>query len=104
LATDLCLPITSYQELPEGLEGTPYLRSTCRQAYPAAAVYLGLTALAVIGLIKRKWLWLAWLGVALLTMWSALWLFSSGAGLLPANGILIVLLAVVTRTWPKPSR
>jgi hypothetical protein len=98
------LPITSYQELPEGFQGAPYLRSTYSQPYPAAAVYLGLTGLAVIGLIRRKWLWLAWLSVALITMWSALWLFSSGAALLLANGILIVLLAVITRTWIKPGR
>jgi hypothetical protein len=98
------IPITSYRELPEGFQGAPYLRSTYSQPYPAAAVYLGLTGLAAIGLIKQKWLWLAWLGVTLLTMWSVLWLSSSGAALLPADGILFILLAVATRTWPKPNR
>ena len=95
------LPITSYREVPEGFQGAPYLSSTYSQPYPAAAVYLTAAGFAMIGLIRRDWLRLAWLSVALMVLWSVLRLFSTGAALLPVEGILIALMILITRTWSR---
>ena len=87
--------------MPEGFQGAPYLHNTYSQPYPAAAVYLALAGFAMIGLIRRAWLRLAWLSVALMVLWSVIWLFSSGAALLPVEVILIALMVLITRTWSK---
>lgn len=95
------LPITSYQEVPEGFQGAPYLSSTYSQPYPAAAIYLVTAGSAMVGLVRYDWLRLAWLSIALMVLWSVLRLFSSGAALLPVEGSLIVLMVLITRTWSK---
>ena len=95
------LPITSYKEVPEGFQGAPYLSSTYSQPYPTAAIYLATAGFAMIGLMRHDWLRFAWLSIAIMVLWSVIWLFSSGAALLPVEGILLVLMALITYTRSK---
>jgi len=95
--------ITEYQEVPIGEAGPPPVEPVYYRPYPGAVGYLGLAGLAALGLINRKLLPLAWLSVVLLTGWSIMWLFSSGAAFLPVDGLLLVLLIIITVTWRKSS-
>jgi hypothetical protein len=63
--------------------------------YPAAAIPLLAAGLLLSGLFARKWLRMAWVGVATLLLFSVLFLFSSGAAFLPATFVLLVLLALL---------
>jgi hypothetical protein len=74
------------------------------QPYPAAWGYLVSGGLIAIGLSRRKWLPVAWVGVIGLTLWSGVWLFSSGAAFLPLAGVTILLLAIISTTWPRPEQ
>jgi hypothetical protein len=38
---------------------------------------------------------IAWIGLAILFMWSILFLFSSGVAFLPAAGVLLILLTII---------
>jgi hypothetical protein len=72
--------------------------------YPPAWGYLASCGVIAIGLSRRKWLPLAWLGTIALTFWSGMWLFSSGAAFLPLAGLLILLLAIISTMWPGPAQ
>jgi hypothetical protein len=74
------------------------------QPYPAAWGYLLSGGVIAVGLSRRKWLPLAWLGAIALTIWSGMWLFSSGAAFLPLAGLIILLLAIISTTWPNPEQ
>lgn len=52
-------------------------------------------AMLLAGLLTRK-LVIAWIGLAVLFLFSALFLFSIGAGLLPMAGLLLILLTIIT--------
>jgi len=95
--------VTEYREVPIGESGSPSVERVYYRPYPGAVGYLGLAGLAAFGLIHRKLLPLAWLSVVLLTGWSIMWLFSSGAAFLPVDGLLLVLLIIITVTWHRPS-
>ena len=49
----------------------------------------------IAGLLTRK-LAIAWLGLLVFFVFSAFFLFSVGAGLLPTDGILLILLSIIT--------
>jgi len=63
--------------------------------HPAAVVPLLATAILLGGLLTRKLL-IAWIGFAILSTFSVLFLFSIGGGLLPMTGLLLVLLTIIT--------
>jgi hypothetical protein len=71
--------------------------------YPAAAIPLLAAALLLSGLFARKWLPIAWAGIAILLIFSVLFLFSSGAALLPVAFVLLVLLVILQFIqWTPP--
>jgi len=63
--------------------------------HPAAVVPLLATAILLGGLLTRKLL-IAWIGFAILSTFSVLFLFSIGGGLLPMTGLLLILLTIIT--------
>jgi hypothetical protein len=75
-----------------GVPPTPFVKY---EPYPPAIMYLFAAVLLVVGLAKLRWLPVAWLGLALLFTWSLLFLFSSGAAVLPAAEALLILLTVL---------
>jgi len=95
------LPLTVVPEVPEGTSTPPTVVAVTYAPYPAAAIPLGATLLLIGGLLTRK-LWVVWTGWVILTGFSALFLFSSGAALLPAVALLLVLLVIVTVNWLLP--
>lgn len=62
---------------------------------PRGLITLIGAAMVISGLLTRKLL-IAWLGLAFLLGFSALFLFSIGASLLPLAGILLILLTIIT--------
>ena len=90
--------ITEYREVPIGESGPPQIERVYFRPYPGGVGYLGLAGLAALSLINRKLLPLAWMSILLLTGWSIMWLFSSGATILPVDGLLLVLLTLITIT------
>jgi hypothetical protein len=56
-----------------------------------------------VGLVRRGWLWLAWVGLVDLAGWSFVWLFSSGAAVALEVAALLALLVLLTVVWPKPA-
>jgi hypothetical protein len=93
--------ITRYAETTrEG--GTLEVEDVYYRQYPPALGYPAFAALAAVGLVRRGWLWLAWVGLVGLAGWSFVWLFSSGAAVVPEVGALLALLGVLTVAWPKP--
>lgn len=87
------VPSNSVSEA-SGLEGERIVREIVYQPYPAAAAPLLAALLFLLGLLIRK-LALAWLGLTVLLVFSLLFLFSSGAALLPLVGVLLVLLTIL---------
>ena len=83
------------KEVPLGYEGVPPVEQILSERYKPAAGYLAASVLLLIGLVGKKLMPLAWVGIVFLIIWSVLFLFSSGAAFLPAAGILIILLGVV---------
>ena len=85
---------TVVQETPraEGLEGSPGESSRL----PAPQAILGLLAAALLlgGLLKRKML-IAWIGLAVLSVFAVLFLFGVGGVLLPVVGLLLGLLTII---------
>jgi len=72
---------------------------------PAAVVPLLASALLIAGLATRK-LTLAWVGLVVLLAFAGLFLFGIGGGLLPATGLLLMLLIVISliqKASPVPS-
>jgi hypothetical protein len=83
-------------ELP-GLSSSDYFK-----IYWPAVVYL-LGGLGIIlGLTRQELLPAAWISWILLSIWSVLYLFSSGAALLPLDLGLLVCLILVTISWKPP--
>lgn len=71
--------------------------------YPAAIIPLIAATLIIIGVLWRKLL-IAWIGLVGLAGFAVLFLFSSGAVLLPLVGILLLLLGIVTICQKSPSQ
>ena len=63
--------------------------------HPAGIVPLVAAALLLGGLLTRKLL-IAWIGFAVLSLFSVLFLFGIGGGLLPVAGLLLICLAIVS--------
>jgi hypothetical protein len=93
------IQITEYREATIGEAGPLQAARVYRQPYAGAAGYLAFAALMAPGLVRREWLPLAWLGLIALTGWSAMWLFSSGAAILPFDGVLALMLLVLRLLW-----
>lgn len=88
------MPGMSVEEFPEG---TPFSEARGNRVYhptPHAIIPLSAAATLIGGLLSRK-LWLAWAGFGLLLFYSAVFLFSTGAGLLPVDGLLLILLTII---------
>lgn len=66
-----------------------------RAPYPAAVIPLAATLVLIGGVLTQR-LAAAWLGLITLIVFSGLFLFSSGAALLPIAGVLFVLLLVIS--------
>ena len=96
-------PVEVVEEVPLGYEGVPHVEQILYERYKPAAIYLAASALLLLGLVIKKLMLLAWIGIVFLTIWSVLFLFSSGAAFLPAAGILIILLAVVQYSYLRVS-
>ena len=92
-------PVEVVQEVPQGYEGALPVERILYERYRPAAGYLAASALLLLGLLVKKILPLAWVGIVFLIIWSVLFLFSSGAAFLPVAGILIVLLGVVQYSY-----
>ncbi len=58
--------------------------------YPLAYGYLPAILLLRVGVWLRKWSLIAWIGWVWLGLWSWALLFSSGAAMIPALGILLI--------------
>lgn len=83
------------KEVPFSYEGLPPVGRILYERYKPAAGYLAASASLLLGLVAKKLMPLAWVGIAFLIVWSVLFLFSSGAAFLPAAGILLLLLVLV---------
>ena len=92
-------PVEVVKEVPLGYEGVPPVEQILYERYKPAAIYIAASALLLLGLVVKKLMPLAWIGIVFLIIWSVLFLFSSGAAFLPAAGILIILLAVVQYSY-----
>jgi hypothetical protein len=93
-------PLVSSQSLLAEWPGP--LSSDYFKIYWPAVVYL-LSGLGIIlGLTRQELLPAAWISWILLSIWSVLYLFSSGAALLPLDLGLLVCLILVTITWKPP--
>lgn len=78
-------------------EGAARPPASIRHApYPAAVIPLIASMLVLAGLFRRSWFALAWAGLVALVAFSVLFLFSSGAALLPSVGLLTILLSAIT--------
>jgi hypothetical protein len=88
------LPLTTVQEIPDGSIQLP--EETVKTVPYPAAVPMLLSAFVLIGGLAARKLWVAWIGLAALIILSILFLFNSGATLVPINIILLLLLAVLT--------
>ncbi len=63
--------------------------------HPAAVVPLLASALLLVGLLKQRLL-VAWIGLAVLFAFGALFLFGIGGGLLLVAGLLLIVLTIIT--------
>ncbi len=61
-------------------------------------LFYALAAVVIIGGILYAKLRISWFGLALLFVLSVLFLFSSGAALLPVDVVLLILLIIIQRT------
>ncbi len=82
------------QEIPQG-SNQQQVGTVSTEFYPPAIPML-LSALALIGGLVARKLWVAWLGWVGLMVLSGLFLFSSGAALVPIDVVLLILLTVLT--------
>lgn len=89
--------VTIVTEIPITVDSQeiPSVASVEYVPYPAAIVPLIAVALLLSGLTMRKQLLIAWIGLAILFAFSVLFLFSSGAALLPVAGLLLILLTII---------
>lgn len=89
------MPLTVVPEVPEGTQDLPQAVTMVHAPYPFAVVPFLAMIFFLGGLLSQKLL-VAWLGWAVLGIFSALFLFSSGAALLPAVGVLFALLTIIS--------
>lgn len=87
------------KEVPLGYEGVPPVERILYERYKSAAGYLAASASLLLGLVTKKLMPLAWVGIVFLIIWSVLFLFSTGAAFLPAAGILLILLGLVQYSY-----
>lgn len=88
-------PWTLVLEVPAKSQQASPVERVVHTPVPAAVVLLLAATLLIIGLLGRR-LWLAWIGLATLTAFSALFVFGVGGGLLPVAGFLLLLLVTIT--------
>lgn len=69
--------------------------------WPAVVYLLGGLGI-ILGLTRHEFLPAAWISWILLSIWSVLYLFSSGAALLPLDLGILVCLILLTITWKPP--
>ena len=89
------IPLTVVAELPIEAQPSSGATSVAFQPYPAAVIPLLAMILFTGGLLARKH-WIAWAGWGVLGVFALLFLFSSGAALLPAVGVLLILLIIIS--------
>lgn len=89
------VPLTVVAEVPVGSGERPGVVAIEYASYPAAIVPFIAVILFIGGLLARRLL-VGWVGWGILVVFSVLFLFSSGAAMLPAAGVLFVLLAVIS--------
>jgi len=87
--------VVSEVPLSEATQEAPEVASVEHGPYPAAAVPLLAATVLLAGLLTRQ-MPLAWIGMMGLLVFSVLFLFSSGAMLLPVVGLLLILLSIIT--------
>lgn len=80
----------SITEVPEKVQESPQFSPS-----PQGLVFLLSAAILISGLLMRK-LRIAWLGMVILLVFSMLFLFGVGGGILPIDGLLLILLSIVT--------
>jgi hypothetical protein len=85
---------TTVQEIPEG-SSQEQVETVETVPYPPAVPIL-LSALVLIGGLLARQLWVAWIGLVGLIVLSGLFVFSSGATLVPIDIVLLILLTVLT--------
>jgi hypothetical protein len=95
--------LTRYSEVRIGESGPPAVEQVLYRPYPAALGYVVFAGLTGLGLVRRRWLPLAWLGTLALAAWSTIWLFSSGAAFVVAEGVLAALVLLISFTWRQPA-
>jgi hypothetical protein len=95
------VPLTVVAEVPEGTQQLSGVVNANYMPYPFAVVPLVAMILFIGGLLKQKLL-ISWIGWAILCIFSVLFLFSSGAALLPAVGILLFLLIPISYARKHP--
>lgn len=95
------VPLTVVPEIPAGTQELPGVVSVEYAPYPFAMVPLMAMILFIGGLLTQKLL-AGWVGWAILTLFTVLFLFSSGAALLPAVVILLVLLTIISYARRQP--
>ncbi len=95
------MPATSVQEY-NPFEGTGGEKTAIRYSTPHALLGTLAAAMIIVGLLIRK-LKVAWIGLATLFAYSAVFLFSTGIGLLPVAVVLLILLNVIySQKLPLP--
>lgn len=92
LITGIHLP--TIQEIPEG-SNKPPAETVETVPYPPAIPMLVSSLVLLGGLLARK-LWIAWAGWAVLGILSGVYLFSSGAALVPIDLLLLLSLIALT--------
>lgn len=70
--------------------------------FPPAVVPLLASAMLLMGLLTRKLL-VAWIGLAVLGVFAGLFLFGNGGILLPAVGLLLILLIIISLSRRRPA-
>jgi hypothetical protein len=90
---------THVAEVPPGTPLPP--PTVVHVPYPPAVIPLAGAALLLVGLLARK-LALAWSGVAVLSVFSVLFVFGQGGAFLPAAGLVLLLLILITITVRQP--
>ena len=97
------LPVIVLVEAPSESESLGVVRRVMASWYPAALGYIGFSGLGLFG-VYRRLMSVAWIGTGLLAVWSGLWLFSSGATVVPLVGLLVVVLLSVGLVDRKTER
>ena len=95
------VPLTVVPEVPEGTQELPGVVNVEYMPYFVGVVPLVAMILLIGGFLAKRPA-ISWIGWAILGLFSVLFLFSSGAALLPAAGVLLVLLAIISYTRRHP--